>query len=73
MPETILKIEGMGCQHYVMRMKKAITLLPGVMGTQVDVGIAKITYDETRLKKEGLKRAAEEAGYAVVDQARSGE
>jgi copper chaperone CopZ len=42
-------------------------VLAGVAETQVDVGIAKITYDETRLKKKDLKRAVEEAGYVVVN------
>lgn len=67
MSETILKIEGMSCQHCVMRVKKAVSSLAGVNETQVDVGSARVFYDETRLKKEDLKKAVEEAGYKVVD------
>jgi len=67
MSETVLTIEGMSCQHCVMRVKKAVSLLAGVKETQVEVGSARIAYDETMLKKEDLKRAVEEAGYRVVD------
>ena len=67
MSETILKIEGMSCQHCVMRVKKAVSALPGVDETQVEIGSAKVVFDETRLKKEDLKRAIEEAGYKVVE------
>ncbi len=67
MSETILKIEGMSCQHCVMRVKKAVGALAGVKESEVEVGSAKISYDEKRLKKEDLKRAVEEAGYKVAD------
>jgi copper chaperone CopZ len=49
-----------------MRVKKAIGLLPGVTESQVEIGTAKITYDESRLGKEDVKKAVEEAGYKVM-------
>ena len=67
MSETTLKIDGMSCQHCVMRVKKAIGLLPGVTESVVDIGTARITYDESRLGKGDLKKAVEEAGYKVID------
>jgi copper chaperone CopZ len=67
MSETTLRIDGMSCQHCVMRVKKAIGLLPGVTESLVDIGTATITYDESRLGKEDLKKAVEEAGYKVLD------
>jgi copper chaperone len=67
MSEATLSIDGMSCQHCVMRVKKAIGLLAGVTDSTVDVGTAKITYDETRLRKEDLKKAVEEAGYKVTN------
>jgi len=33
----------------------------------VDIGTGKITCDESRLGKEDLKKAVEEAGYKVID------
>lgn len=65
MAEVNLKIEGMSCQHCVMRVKKAVDQLPGVSRADVGVGTAKITYDETRVKKEELEQAVEKAGYKV--------
>ena len=67
MSEATLKIEGMSCQHCVMRVKKAISQLPGVSDSQVDVGTAKITYDETKVEKDALRKAVEEAGYKVAN------
>ena len=66
MAEASLSIEGMSCRHCVMRVKKAIDLLPGVSGSQVNIGTAEITYDESRVRKEGLKKAVEDAGYKVT-------
>jgi copper chaperone len=67
MSETTLKIDGMSCQHCVMRVKKAVSTLPGVAELQVDIGTVKVAYDETKLKKEDLEKAVEGAGYKVVD------
>jgi copper chaperone CopZ len=57
----------MSCQHCVMRVKKAIDTLQGVTESQVDVGSAKITYDESKLKKDEIKKAIEKAGYKVAN------
>ena len=65
--ETTLRIDGMTCQHCVMRVKKALGLLPGVTESTADIGTAKIAYDETRLRKEDLKKAVENAGYKVTN------
>jgi copper chaperone CopZ len=67
MVEADLRIEGMTCDHCVMRVKKALGLLPGVTDTQVSVGAAKASYDEMRLRKDDLKRAVEKLGYKIVD------
>ncbi len=65
MAEADLKIEGMSCQHCVMRVKKAVDQVPGVSRADVGVGTAKITYDETKVTKEDLEQAVEKAGYKV--------
>jgi copper chaperone len=67
MTETDLKIEGMTCQHCVMRVKKALGLLPGVTDTQVTIGTARVTYDEIRVRTDDPVRAIENVGYRVVD------
>ncbi len=65
MSEATLKIDGMMCQHCVMRVKKAVEQLPGVSQTEVAVGTARITYDESRVKEQDLEQAVEKAGYKI--------
>ncbi len=65
MAEATLKIEGMSCQHCVMRVKKAIDALAGVSGSDVVVGSAKITFDESKINESEIKAAVEKAGYKV--------
>jgi copper ion binding protein len=65
MTEAKLEIEGMSCQHCVMKVKKAVDQLPGVSKADVGVGTASITYDESKIKKEDLEQAVEKAGYTV--------
>jgi copper chaperone len=67
MKEVMLKIEGMSCQHCVMRVKKAVSQLSGVVDSQVDVGTAKVTYDESSLGLAELNKAVADAGYKVAE------
>ena len=66
MTETTIKIEGMSCQHCVMRVKKAIDALSGVSQSDVQVGSAAVQFDESRVKKENITNAIEKAGYKVI-------
>ena len=68
MTEVNLTIEGMSCQHCVMRVKKALEQVPGVSGSEVNVGTAKVTYDESRVRIEDVERAVDNAGYKVRKQ-----
>lgn len=65
MAEATIKIDGMSCQHCVMRVKKAIDALAGVSKSDVQVGIATVHFDESKLKKENITSAVEKAGYRV--------
>lgn len=65
MSEATMKIEGMTCQHCVMRVKKAVEQMPGVSRTEVAIGTARITYDESRVKEQDLEQAVEKVGYRV--------
>ena len=66
MAEATIKIEGMSCQHCVMRVKKAFETLPGISALDVKIGSASVTYDESTLKREDLEAAVEAAGYSVA-------
>jgi copper chaperone len=52
MTVATLQIDGMSCQHCVMRVKKAIEALSGVSEASVDVGVAKVTFDESKLQQK---------------------
>jgi copper ion binding protein len=68
MATTTLKIQGMTCNHCVMRVAKALKATAGVQDAQVDLqkGQAVVTYDEARVSLDKLSFAVAEAGYKVV-------
>ena len=66
MNDLILKIEGMSCQHCVLRVKKAIEAVQGVMKTEVVIGQAVISFDESKASKEEIVAAIEKAGYKLA-------
>ena len=66
MSEIALKIEGMSCGHCVMSVKKAIDGLEGVSTSDVEVGSAKVTYDESKTNSDAIAGAVTSAGYKVA-------
>ncbi len=61
-----LKIEGMTCGHCVMAVRKELSKLPHVKVEDVQIGKARIEYDETKTSIADFARAVEEAGYRLV-------
>ncbi|MBF0507013.1 MAG: heavy-metal-associated domain-containing protein [Nitrospirae bacterium] len=66
MTTTVLKIEGMSCQHCVMRVKKALDGTDGIVESTVGIGSASVSYDEAKIRKEDIVSAIEKAGYKVA-------
>ncbi|MHC4183832.1 MAG: heavy-metal-associated domain-containing protein [Planctomycetota bacterium] len=66
MNENVIKIDGMSCQHCVMRVKKAIDAIDGVSSSVVEIGKADITYDETKTSLDAIKEAINGSGYKIV-------
>jgi len=68
MAKTNLKIQGMTCNHCVMRVAKALKAVPGVQDAQVDLQKAEaaVTYDDAKVSLDKLSFAVVEAGYKVV-------
>ena len=62
---TVLKVNGMQCQHCVSHVKEALTKISGV-SAEIDLGAktATITHPES-VSVADLKKAIEEAGYTV--------
>ena len=62
---TVLKVNGMQCQHCVSHVKEALTKISGV-SAEIDLGTktATITHPES-VSVADLKKAIEDAGYTV--------
>ena len=59
------KIEGMSCMHCVKSVEMELKELnPHEM--KVEIGNARITYDETKNNETDFVKAIEEAGYKVI-------
>jgi copper chaperone len=68
MATKTLKIQGMTCNHCVMRVTKALKAVPGVQDTKVDLQKAEaaVTFDELKVAPDKLTAAVVDAGYKVV-------
>jgi copper chaperone len=67
MATTTFKIQGMTCNHCVMRVAKSLKAVPGVQEAKVDLQKAEATvsYDESKVSMEKLSVTVVEAGYKV--------
>ncbi len=66
MTDTTLKVEGMSCQHCVMRVKKAVDALKGIQSSDVQIGTVKVKFDEKAVAKADIEKAITNAGYKVA-------
>ena len=66
MKTTELKIEGMTCHHCVMAIKKELSKIENLKVEDVQIGSAKVEYDETKVSEITLSDAIEEAGYKLT-------
>ena len=63
-----LDIQGMTCNHCVMRVQKALAAVPGVAAATVTLspGRARVECDETAATVDALAAAVAKAGYAAT-------
>ncbi|MHB8846010.1 MAG: heavy-metal-associated domain-containing protein [Nitrospirota bacterium] len=68
MATTTLKVQGMTCNHCVMRVAKALKAVPGVQDAKVDLNKAEavVTYDEGKVSADQFPSVVSDAGYKVV-------
>jgi len=61
-----LKVEGMSCSHCVNAVEGAV----GKLGADAKVNLAsrsvQVTFDESKVSLDTIKKAIEEQGYDVV-------
>jgi copper chaperone len=60
-----LTIQGMSCAHCVMHVKQALDTVDGLEVEDVQVGKARVWYEDETVAKV-LTDKVEEAGYKVV-------
>lgn len=63
--ETVIKVEGMMCNHCKARVEKVCKAVPGTVDAVVDLAAKTVTVAGTT-DVEALKKAITGAGYTVV-------
>ncbi len=61
-----LKIEGMTCGHCVMHVKKELGKMPHVQVDDVQIGTARVQYDDAKVSLVDFADAIERAGYRLI-------
>jgi len=61
-----LTIEGMSCGHCVMHVKKELSRVKDLVVDDVQIGKAKVSYDDGNVTQESIALAVEHAGYKLV-------
>lgn len=63
--EKEFKIEGMSCNHCVMAVQKNLAKL-NLKEFKVEIGSAKVEFDENTFNEELIIKTIENAGFIVV-------
>lgn len=68
MEKTVLKVEGMSCQHCVRAVTQAVEALDGVRSVSVDLAgkTATVEHDAAKAPVKKIALAIEDEGYDVV-------
>ena len=68
MEKTVIKVEGMSCEHCVKAVTGAVTALPGIGGVDVDLkaGTVTVQFDSSKTALDKIKAEIEDQGYDVA-------
>ncbi len=61
-----LTIQGMNCGHCVMHVKQALASIADLKIEDVQIGTAKVSYDDAKISRELIAAKIDEAGYQLV-------
>jgi copper chaperone CopZ len=61
-----LRIEGMTCGHCVMSVKRELAKLAGLQVESVEIGKARVHYDDSKVSDRDVEQAIQEAGYRLA-------
>ncbi|MBM7624707.1 copper ion binding protein [Sporohalobacter salinus] len=69
MKKLSIDVEGMSCSHCKNSVEKALTDSAGVESAEVDLDAESVTvkFDDSKVQKDGLKEAIEDAGPYKVN------
>ena len=65
MSAKTIEVDGMSCQHCVAALKKSLDAIDGVTETNVEVGSATVTFDESKVKDSDLNDAVVQTGFKI--------
>lgn len=65
MKEIVISIGGMSCEHCIKRVKEALKRA-GVEEAEVELGKARIVFDEKVTDFTRIKSELEQSGYTVL-------
>jgi copper chaperone CopZ len=65
MLEKVYKIEGMNCQHCVKSVEVELSEI-GVEPIDIEIGSAKVKFDETKFSDKDIINAVDEAGFKII-------
>ncbi|KAB2923421.1 MAG: heavy-metal-associated domain-containing protein [Bacteroidetes bacterium] len=68
MKKQTISIGGMTCGHCVMSVRKELSRIPGLTVDAVQIGKAEITFNDTTVTDDDVRRAVVQAGYTVTEQ-----
>ncbi|HEY5522708.1 MAG TPA: copper chaperone CopZ [Desulfuromonadaceae bacterium] len=68
MEKTVLRVDGMSCEHCVKSIKNAVGTLSGVASVSVDLNAKTVTveHDPAQSPLDKIKFEIEDQGYEVV-------
>lgn len=68
MEQSIIKVDGMSCEHCVKAVTNAVNALPGINSVNVDLSAGTVTveHDPVQSPLDKIKFEIEEQGYDIV-------
>lgn len=68
MEKTVLKVDGMSCEHCVKAVKNAVGALSGIGSVSVDLSAktVEVEYEPAKTSLDKIKFEIEDQGYEVI-------
>ena len=61
-----LKINGMSCQHCIMRLNEELSKLQNLIVKEVNIGKATVEYESGNVTHQEMEEAVNKAGYKLI-------